>query len=147
MSYIIKHPILLITIILWFGFVLAISFFEAWLKFRAPGVTLPIGLSIGKLIFSILNKLEWLFILILIIHHLAYPNDFSLTQKLTSSVLIIILLIQTCWLLPSLDARAELLIQGRALKPSALHFYYVAAELLKVAALVTIMITLIKKIK
>lgn len=147
MSYIIKHPVLLIIIILWLGFVLAISFFEAWLKFRAPGVTLPIGLSIGKLIFSVLNKLEWLFILVLIIHRLAYPADFSLTQNITSALLIMILLLQTCWLLPVLDTRAESLIQGRAVQPSALHFYYVAGELLKVAALVTIIITLIKHTK
>ena len=43
---------------IWAGFVCAISFMEAWLKFRAPGVTLPVGLSIGRLIFSALNKVE-----------------------------------------------------------------------------------------
>jgi hypothetical protein len=35
------------------GFLGAISFMEAWLKFKAPGVTLPI--SIGRLVFSALN--------------------------------------------------------------------------------------------
>jgi hypothetical protein len=33
----------------WLGMVLAISFLEAPLKFRAPGVTIPIGLGIGRL--------------------------------------------------------------------------------------------------
>ena len=32
----------------WLGMVLAISFLEAPLKFRAPGVTLPPGLGIGR---------------------------------------------------------------------------------------------------
>ena len=41
---------------LWIGFICAISFMETRLKFRAPGVTLPIGLSIGKLVFRALNK-------------------------------------------------------------------------------------------
>ena len=36
---------------LWLGMVLAISFLEAPLKFRAPGVTVPIGLGIGRLVF------------------------------------------------------------------------------------------------
>lgn len=36
----------------WLGMVLAISFLEAPLKFRAPGVTLPIGLGIGRLVFA-----------------------------------------------------------------------------------------------
>jgi hypothetical protein len=39
----------------WLGMVLAISFLEAPLKFRAPGVTLPVGLGIGRLVFRALN--------------------------------------------------------------------------------------------
>ncbi len=39
----------------WLGMVLAISFIEAPLKFRAPGVTLAIGLGIGRLVFRALN--------------------------------------------------------------------------------------------
>ena len=40
------------------GMVLAVSFLEAPLKFRAPGVTLPIGLGIGRLVFRALNSAE-----------------------------------------------------------------------------------------
>jgi hypothetical protein len=36
---------------LWLGMVLAISFLEAPLKFRAPGITLALGLGIGRLVF------------------------------------------------------------------------------------------------
>src|SRR6185312_3281092 len=42
----------------WLGMVLAISFLEAPLKFRAPGVTLQIGLGIGRLVFRALNVCE-----------------------------------------------------------------------------------------
>ena len=42
----------------WLGMVLAISFLEAPLKFRAPGVTIPIGLGIGRLVFRALNTAE-----------------------------------------------------------------------------------------
>ena len=42
----------------WLGMVLAISFLEAPLKFRAPGVTLQIGLGIGRLVFRALNSAE-----------------------------------------------------------------------------------------
>ena len=38
--------------------VLAISFLEAPLKFRAPGVTVPLGLGIGRLVFRALNVTE-----------------------------------------------------------------------------------------
>ena len=42
----------------WLGMVLAISFLEAPLKFRAPGVTLPLGLGIGRIVFRALNLVE-----------------------------------------------------------------------------------------
>ncbi|WP_204045154.1 hypothetical protein [Acrocarpospora phusangensis] len=42
----------------WLGMVLAISFIEAPLKFRAPDVTLRIGLGIGRLVFRALNIVE-----------------------------------------------------------------------------------------
>ena len=57
---------IIITVFLWSGFC-AISFMESWLKFRAPGVSLPIGLGIGKLVFNALNKMEWVFAVISII--------------------------------------------------------------------------------
>ena len=45
----------------WLGMVLAISFLEAPLKFRAPNVTLQIGLGIGRLVFRALNTVELVF--------------------------------------------------------------------------------------
>ena len=46
------------VVFVWLGMVLAISFIEAPLKFRAPGVTLQIGLGIGRLVFRALNACE-----------------------------------------------------------------------------------------
>ena len=46
------------AVFVWLGMVVAISFIEAPLKFRAPGVTLPIGLGIGRLVFRALNGAE-----------------------------------------------------------------------------------------
>lgn len=42
----------------WLGMVLAISFLEAPLKFRAPDVTLRIGLGISRIVFRALNVVE-----------------------------------------------------------------------------------------
>ena len=42
--------IIIIAVILWAGFICAISFMESWLKFRAPGLTMPAGLSVVKLV-------------------------------------------------------------------------------------------------
>jgi uncharacterized membrane protein (DUF485 family) len=65
---VVKMPIALICTFLWIGFVCAISFMEAWLKFRAPGITVPLGLGIGRLVFNALNKVELVFALIVIIN-------------------------------------------------------------------------------
>lgn len=49
--------------VLWFGMVAAISFLEAPLKFQAPGITIPLGLGIGRLVFAALNVAEGLVLL------------------------------------------------------------------------------------
>ncbi len=51
----------------WLGMVLAISFIEAPLKFRAPGVTLQIGLGIGRMVFRALNTVETAFAVAIIV--------------------------------------------------------------------------------
>ncbi len=140
----VKMPVTLIVTFLWIGFVCAISFMEAWLKFRAPGVTLPIGLGIGRLVFSILNKVEWVFAITVI-------GDSILSKSLNFSVQhvfyfipLVLLIIQTVWILPMLDARAELHIQNQIVPPSNLHFYYVGMEAAKVICLTAFGITLFK---
>jgi hypothetical protein len=42
----------------WLGMVLAISFLETPLRFRAPGITVPLGLGIGRLVFRALAVAE-----------------------------------------------------------------------------------------
>ena len=51
---------------IWFGLVLGLAFIGAPLKFQAPGITLPLGLGIGRLVFSVLNKIEIILALVLI---------------------------------------------------------------------------------
>lgn len=141
---VVKMPIALICTFLWIGFVCAISFMEAWLKFRAPGITVPLGLGIGRLVFNALNKVELVFALVVIINIFWNSSDILKWQNLAFAIPLALLLIQTFWLLPALDARAELHIQGQFVPPSNLHFYYVGMELVKVVGLSIFGITLLK---
>ena len=134
MSYKLVHPIALICAFTWVGFVCAISFMEAWLKFRAVGVTLPIGLGIGRLVFNALNKVEWVLAIAILIE-LVWTRQFSRPLAFVTLPLAL-LIIQTAWLLPALDARALLTLHGQNPGPSNLHFIYVAFEVIKVGALV-----------
>lgn len=118
-------------VFIWIGLILGISFLEAWLKFQAPGVTLPIGLGIGKLVFGALNITEWVLTgLILII--LAAAREL---KYFSFYLTIAILLIQTIFLLPELNSRADLIIQGNELAKSSVHYYYVGLEVFKILVL------------
>ena len=129
-----KYYLSIITSFIWLGFICAISFMEAWLKFTAEGVTLPIGLSIGKLVFSWLNRTEWMFALVI------FFNFFIASPKLTHLKIFFItilgcLVVQSIWLLPLLDKHADLIIAGHEIKSSFHHFYYVGLELIKAFSL------------
>lgn len=135
MSMRVTYPVVIIAVFLWIGFVGAISFMEAWLKFQAPGVTLAIGLGIGRLVFGVLNKVEWVFALAILITSFMGSRPLFGWQQVFFLVPLLILILQTAWLLPALDIRAGLHIEGQPVPPSNLHFYYVGMEAVKVAGL------------
>lgn len=140
-----KFKISIASTFLWIGFICAISFMEAWLKFRAPGVTLSIGLGIGQLVFAALNLVEWVFALIIIANLLFSKTQFITLQNTLYFIPLLVLVLQTFWILPALDARAELYIQGQNPTASTLHFYYVGMEVIKVVCLTIFGIKLFNK--
>lgn len=119
----------------WMGLVSAISFMEAWLKFRAPGVTRAIGLSIGKRVFTALNKLEWICLLILAVGIILLPDKLALINAICFALSALILLVQTIFWLPTLKKQADVLIEGKAYTGKSVHVPYVIAEIIKVLAL------------
>lgn len=140
----VKYPLALISVFIWVGFVCAISFMEAWLKFRAPGINIPLGLGIGRLVFSALNKVEWVLAIAIVVNYvLESKKEFNWSYVLYI-ISFLILLFQTVYLLPALDARAELYIKGLPVESSSLHFIYVGIETIKVVSLIIFGIKLIK---
>lgn len=131
---VIKSPLRISITFLWIGFVCAISFMEAWLKFQAPGITIPLGLGIGRLVFGALNKAEIIFALSLIISTIA-DKQLKTKDFYILGIVLVILTLQSVWLLPALDARAELFIQGNPPPSSYLHFLYILLEVIKVVVL------------
>ena len=124
------------TAFAWLGMVLGISFLETPLKFRAPGITLPLGLGIGRLVFRALNATEITLAAVLLAALLAYRPGFSGWVLLGISGAL--LATQTGLLRPRLDRRAGQIITGHTPPPSRLHLAYIALEILKVAALVAL---------
>ncbi|WP_266202992.1 hypothetical protein [Pontibacter kalidii] len=60
-----------------------------------------------------------------------------------SYLLYIPLLLLPAWLLPAMNKRAALAISGAELPKSVLHFYYMGAEVLKIALLVSFGISML----
>ena len=132
-------------VFIWIGFVCAISFMEAWLKFKAVGVTLQIGLGIGQLVFGALNFVE-IIIASLILSGVYLKKRIDRKQKNFNLFLIplFILLIQTFWLLPVLDDRATQIINGSTLEKSHWHTLYIILEITKFLSLLLFGKTLFK---
>lgn len=140
----IKYPVAIATVFIWIGFICAISFMEAWIKFQAPGITLPLGLGIGRLVFQALNKVE-IVLSITIIASMLFSGIGGFKWKYVFFLApFLILIIQSLWLLPLLDARAEMHIQGQVVPPSSSHFYYIGLETVKLVCLVVFGVKLFK---
>lgn len=118
---------------IWLGYVAGISFLEAPLKFQAPGITLSLGLGIGRIVFATLNKVEW--VLAVGIFGLAFLQSSTVPLRRLIVALVAILICQTVWLLPYLDARAETIIAGGTPPASSLHWLYIALEAAKLPLL------------
>ncbi|MGW3264345.1 hypothetical protein [Streptomyces sp. NPDC001056] len=120
----------------WLGMVLAISFLEAPLKFRAPGVTVPVGLGIGRLVFRALNTVEAVFAVVVVVA-VALHGAPAVITGLTAAAAVL-LVAQLAAVRPYLNRRSDRVLAGEDLPRSHSHLWYVALELLKVAALLAL---------
>lgn len=120
---------------IWIGFLGAISFMEAWLKFQAPGVSIDIGLGIGKLVFGALNKVEIVLMVLILLNILLVKRKLFSGSNLFFFIPLVIVLLQTFWALPVLDKMANLVIANQPLPRSNVHIYYVVMETVKLICL------------
>lgn len=133
----IPKTILITGSFIWVGLICGISFLESWLKFQAPGMTLELGVAIGRLVFSALNKVEIVLAGIISISwwKIYHGHQVSNSTVFLIGLTLIVLMVQTLVLLPAMDKRAILRLLGQGLETSFLHIYYVAGEMFKVICL------------
>jgi hypothetical protein len=121
------------AIFVWLGMVLAISFLEAPLKFRAPGVTLQVGLSIGRLVFAALNAVE--VVLAVTVAVALLLGEASTGAAAAFLVAGVALAVQLFGVRPALTRRSDAVLAGHEGPRSRAHLWYVGVELVKVVAL------------
>ena len=102
----------------WLGMLLAISFLETPLKFRAPDVTLRIGLGIGRLVFRALNSVEVGLALVIVVSMAfgAAPVEIVVCF----SVVFVALFFQLIAVRPRLTRRSNQVLAGKDV-PRCLH--------------------------
>lgn len=125
--------------LLWLGMVLAISFLEAPLKFRAPGLEPRVGLAIGRIVFRALNIAELVWAVVLAACLIIGPRTVAVTTL--AGVLGAVLVVQLAVVRPRLNRRSDRILAGEGdtdAPRSHAHHAYLGLEVLKVAALVAL---------
>ena len=123
------------AVFIWLGMVLAISFLEAPLKFRAPGVTIALGLGIGRLVFRALNICEVVLADAALVGVVGRP---PLGATVAVVVAVATLGVQVVGVRPALTRRSDAVLTDPAAAESGrshAHLVYVGCELVKVVAL------------
>lgn len=121
--------------ILWIGFVLAISWMEAPLRFQPEQVSRTQALAIGRLVFHALNAVEislafglGLFLLV------GEPQARRITWL--TGILMVILASQTGLLFTVLDQRTQAILQGQDVPPAIYHGLYIGLDSVKLMLLI-----------
>jgi hypothetical protein len=121
---------------LWLGMVLALSFLEAPLKFRAPGITPQLGLGIGRLVFTALNRVEVALLLGITIMVIIAPRPAATVWA--DGLVAVLLTAQLLLVRPALTRRSDRVLAGERPTPSPAHRTYVGLECSKVLTLLTL---------
>ncbi|MDI6022275.1 hypothetical protein QBL02_01800 [Leucobacter sp. UT-8R-CII-1-4] len=136
----VKHELWRLVIpVLWFGMVAAISFIEAPLKFQAPGITIPLGLGIGRLVFFALNVAEGILLVATLL--LAFlPGVRRLAAARLSWVLALaaVFIVKITVIRPPLNARTDQVLAGADPGQSPWHYIYIAADVITMVLLIVI---------
>ncbi len=126
------------AIFVWLGMVFAISFLEAPLKFRAPGITLPLGLGIGRLVFRALNVCEVVLAAVALVAVVLGRAPGGAAVALV--VAVVALGVQVLVVRPALTRRSDAVLADPAVAESGrsnAHVGYVGCEAVKVVALLS----------
>ncbi|QAV69259.1 hypothetical protein ESZ53_01665 [Salinibacterium sp. UTAS2018] len=111
---------------IWLGLIIGISFFETPLKFQAPGITLELGLGIGRLVFYAMNTTA-LVLAALLTLAMIRPRATRLQWGLLAG-LWAVLLTQILVIRPPLNARTDAVVAGSDVGGSLWHYFYIAAD-------------------
>ncbi len=123
---------------IWLGLLIGVSFIATPVKFTALSLDLPTALDVGRVTFSLFNKVEWGALAILVVF--LWLSDWPGGGTLLATWLAFLIIIQSAFLLPTLNFYIETISQTAQKPPSFEHFAYGAIEIVKAVSLAAIAI-------
>jgi hypothetical protein len=133
---------LLVVPALWLGLIVGISLIEAPLKFTAPGITIPLGLGIGRRVFLAMNIVELVLAVLLLValwRSLGRPGRARLW--VLGGAATAVLVAKAALIRPFLNRRTDAVLAGDFAGGSVAHYVYVGAEALLILALGALVLT------
>lgn len=147
------RAMMLILPAIWIGLIIGISFIEAPLKFTAPGITIPLGLGIGRRVFLAMNIVEVIVAIVLLIALVSMwrsnkrqaITNFS-AMRLYTFIAVGMLVLKTAIIRPLLAVETDAVLAGTSEGGSPTHYYYIGVEAILFIALVLLAITAVRGI-
>lgn len=121
----------------WLGLIVGISLIEAPLKFQAPGITIPLGLGIGRLVFAAMNAVEAVLAGLLLLAVLRSPAPRP--ERILVVALVAVLALKALVVRPLMQATTDAVVAGADEGGSGMHLAYIAADGLLLVGLVALL--------
>ncbi len=128
-----RRVLLPVTLLFWAGVVFGVAYVAAPAVFTAASVTRQVGIDATRHSFTLLNRAEIVLAglsLLLLLRSAAGRIAISATVLACA-----IVALETLWMLPTLDRRADIVMRGAEPPPSPVHTLYVVGDSVKVLAL------------
>lgn len=122
--------LILILPAIWLGIIIGISLIEAPLKFTAPGITIPLGLGIGRRVFLAMNMTEVVIGILLIIALVAVRKAPTPGKVVTLPLILsmVVLALKTAVIRPMLAGHTDAVLAGTSDGGSMAHYLYILAD-------------------
>lgn len=128
----------------WLGLIIGISLIEAPLKFTAPGITIPLGLGIGRRVFLAMNLTELVLAVVLVSalvvlwrRAAVWPSRGGRWWYLGA---LAVLAVKTAVIRPLLASHTDAVLAGESDGGSNLHYAYIVADAMLIVLLVTALV-------
>ena len=131
----------------WLGLLIGISLIEAPLKFTAPGITIPLGLGIGRRVFFAMNLMEAVLAVVLLV---ALAKAFGRQRALTTAgpgrlwlgalAATGLLLVKAVAIRPFLNRRTDMVLAGVDDGGSSWHYLYIAVDGLLILTVIALIV-------